>query len=413
VLFGLVATIGLVAWLHRPETAVLPGRPGGPTSASGDTSDVRGDAAAALLDRLVAALRSGPAARVQALAAPGDPAASRELAELRDNVHTLGIVGLSLRYVDEDPAALDPAEQQRLRGRGWLGDVQLAWRIGGWDGRDSRLEVAMTFVQTARGAAFVSARDDASRAAPLWLLSRVRAQHSGRALAVTTADVSPRRFLGLADQAVVDVRKVLPRWRGRLVVEVPADQEELDRTLGAQPNAYDGIAAVTTTVDGSRVPEAPTHIFVNPGVFDPLGPHGSQIVMSHEATHVATDAAVSSMPTWLLEGFADFVALDHVDLPVSVTASQVLALVRKQGAPRQLPDQQAFDNENKTLGATYESAWLACRLLGQKYGEKRLIAFYRASDRDGSTSRTFHTVLGTDQARFTRQWRAYLGRLAG
>ena len=32
--------------------------------------------------------------------------------------------------------------------------------------------------------------------------------------------------------------------------------------------------------------------------------------MSHEATHVATDATFASMPTWLLEGFADFVALD-------------------------------------------------------------------------------------------------------
>ena len=55
---------------------------------------------------------------------------------------------------------------------------------------------------------------------------------------------------------------------------------------------------------------------MNPPVFEPLGPQGAQIVMSHEAAHVATDAAASSMPTWLLEGFADYVALAHVDLPV-------------------------------------------------------------------------------------------------
>jgi hypothetical protein len=347
------------------------------------------------------------------LAAPGDPAAARELADLEDNVRTLGIVGLSLRYVDEDAGALDAGEDQRLGGRGWVGDVQLAWRFGGWDRRDSRMEVSMTFEQTAHGAAFVSAREDHGHAAPLWLLAKVRAQHSGRALVLTTGQVSPHRFLGLADQAVVDVRKVLPRWTGRLVVEVPADQEQLARVLGAQADQYGAIAAVTTTVDGSRVAHAPTHIFVNPPVFDPLGPHGSQIVMSHEATHVATDAAVSSMPTWLLEGFADFVALDHVDLPVSVTASQILAIVRKHGPPRTLPDQQAFDDENKTLGATYEAAWLACRLLGQKYGEKRLISFYRASQRAGSTTVPFGTVLGTSQATFTRQWRAYLDRLAG
>ena len=72
------------------------------------------------------------------------------------------------------------------------------------------------------------------------------------------------RFSALADQAVVDVRKVLTSWRGRLVVEVPDDEEELGRVLGSEPGAYGGIAAVTTTADGSLTPDAPVHIFVNP-----------------------------------------------------------------------------------------------------------------------------------------------------
>jgi hypothetical protein len=221
------------------------------------------------------------------------------------------------------------------------------------------------------------------------------------------------RFAHLADQAVVDVRKVLTRWRGRLVVEVPADQTELTRVLGAQSGDYAEIAAVTTTVDRSTTPTAPVHIFVNPPVFDPLGARGSQIVMSHEATHVATGAALSDMPTWLLEGFADYVALDHVDLPVSVTASQILGQVRRRGAPAHLPGAEEFDGQNKRLGASYESAWLACRLLGRTYGERRLVAFYRTSDRDSSTGTAFRTVLGTDQQAFTRAWRKDLRRLAG
>ena len=231
---------------------------------------------------------------------------------------------------------------------------------------------------------------------------------------VVTAGTGARaRFSRLADRAVTDVRKVLPAWRGRLVVEVPRDERGLGHVLGAEPDDYSGIAAVTTTVDGSVNPQSPVHIFVNPRVFDPLGPQGSQIVMSHEATHVATGAAVSKMPTWLLEGFADFVALDHVDLPVSVTASQALASVRKKGPPAQLPGADAFDPKNTTLGASYEAAWLACRLLGERYGEKKLIAFYRAANQAGSTTGPFRTVLGTDQASFTRAWRAYLRSLAG
>jgi hypothetical protein len=151
---------------------------------------------------------------------------------------------------------------------------------------------------------------------------------------------------------------------------------------------------------------------VNPRVFDPLGPRGSQIVMSHEATHVATGGALSTLPVWLLEGFADYVALAHADLPVSRTASQILAQVRRRGVPSRLPGAAQFASDNPALGASYESAWLACRLLAQEYGERRLIAFYRASDRASSTTAAFRTVLGTDQAAFTRAWRSDLRALA-
>jgi hypothetical protein len=285
--------------------------------------------------------------------------------------------------------------------------------VRGFDTAVSRREVALTLVEVARGAGFVSARTDAGQAAPLWLLDRISVRRTQQSLVVLAGNGNPGRFSSLADQAVVDVRKVLPDWRGRLVVEVPEGEQEFGRVLGTPPGSYGGIAAVTTTADGSLSPDAPVHIFVNQKVFDPLGPRGSQIVMSHEATHVATGAAVSTMPSWLLEGFADYVALDHVHLPVSVTASQILARVRKDGPPSRLPGRTEFDPQNQALGASYESAWLACRLLADKYGERQLIRFYRAADRDGSTVQPFRTLLHTDQQAFTRSWRAYLRRLAG
>ena len=349
---------------------------------------------------------------MRVLAAPGDPDAARELTTLRANIHTLGIQDLSLRYVDEDEGRLTADQQRTFGDRAWVGDVQLGWRLGGFDAHDSRMEVPLTFVETSKGAAFVSARGTSGDAVPLWMLQDVVARRTSRSLVLAGRGDHPARLSQLADRAVTDVRKVLPGWRGRLVVEVPGDEQELSRTLGSEPGTYGGIAAVTTTVDGSLSPDAPVHIFVNPHVFDPLGPRGSQIVMSHEATHVATGAAISSMPTWLLEGFADYVALAHVDLPVSVTASQILAEVRTDGPPAHLPGKTEFDPRNKALGASYEAAWLACRLLGEKYGEKKLIAFYRASDSAGSTAGPFDTLLRTDQRAFTRSWRDYLRRLA-
>jgi hypothetical protein len=219
-------------------------------------------------------------------------------------------------------------------------------------------------------------------------------------------------FAALADEAVSDVKQVLPGWRGKLVVEVPRNRGQLDHMLDAKESTYDAIAAVTTTVDGSLGSTSPTHIMVNPGVFDGLGEEGSQIVMSHEATHVATDAATTSLPMWLLEGFADYVALAHVDLPVSVTASQILAEVRRDGPPRTLPGENEFDPSSKTLGTSYESAWLACRLLAEEYGEDALIDFYRAVADGRSADQAFSQVLGTDERSFTRRWRSYLRELA-
>jgi hypothetical protein len=412
-----VGVVGVLALVGGPQDAVLPER-ASPSSTGGpdgtpDESDLRGDRARTLLSGLTDALERGSAADVRALAAPGDRAAAGELEALRANVRSMRITDLSMRYVDEDGGRVADQQQRRYGDRAWVADVQLGWRVQGFDPAVSEREVALTLADTKAGAAFVSARSDSGKAAPLWLLDRLAVRRTGRSLVALAGNGDVNRFSTLADQAVVDVRKVLPGWRGRLVVEVPGDAPELGRVLGTTPGAYGGIAAVTTTADGSTSPDAPVHIFVNPQVFDPLGPRGSQIVMSHEATHVATGAAVSTMPTWLLEGFADFVALDHVDLPVSVTASQILARVRKDGPPSRLPGKTEFDPQNQALGASYESAWLACRLLGERYGERRLIAFYRAADRDGSTVEPFRTLLGTDQQAFTRSWRSYLRRLAG
>jgi hypothetical protein len=411
----LTVVVGAYLLFRGPEKAVLPS-PQPSSSASGNAvqgTDSRADDASALLAKLVEALRDGSPADVRALAAPGDRSAADELATLRHNVRALGLTGLSMRYVDEDDGRLTDEQQRRYGDRAWVADVQLGWRVDGFDVHDSHLEVPLTLVESRRGAAFLSSRADVGEPTPLWLLQRVDVRRTGRSLVAVAGDASASRYSGLADQAVADVHEVLPAWRGRLVVEVPSDEQQLGRVLGSDSGSYGGIAAVTTTVDGSISPRAPVHIFVNPRVFDPLGARGSQIVMSHEATHVATGAAVSSMPTWLLEGFADFVALDHVELPVSVTASQILARVRKSGPPANLPGKTEFDPENRALGASYESAWLACRLLADRYGEKRLIAFYRASDRDDSTTAAFRDLLGTDEPAFTRAWQGYLRKLAG
>jgi hypothetical protein len=273
------------------------------------------------------------------------------------------------------------------------------------------MEVSFTFSQTPKGVAWVSAGDQGD-ATPLWLLTELSVHKGPRALVMVAKGTQLDEFADLADQAVVDVKRVLPRWRGKLVVEVPDSQAQLNELLGTEPDAYDAIAAVTSTVDGSVSTSSPAHIFVNPSVFDGLGRTGSQIVISHEATHVATNAATSSMDMWLLEGFADYVALAGVDLPVSVTASQILGKVRQDGAPRHLPGAREFNPEGRALGASYESAWLACRFIGEKYGQRKLIAFYDQVNHGQPMDQAFRRVLATSRSAFTNDWRGYLRRLA-
>lgn len=389
-----------------PETAVLPSTP------SEGAAAAREDAAAELLLELVAGLQDGDRAGLRELAAPTRQA-RREVGDLVANVRSLGIVDLSMRYLDENEGRSVGGLPPRLREKAWVGDVELSWRLADHDESPATLEVGLGFLETQGGAAFVSARGDWDRQTPLWLLHRLAVVESQRTLvmAATRAEAA-REYGAMARRAVRDVARVLPAWRGSVVVAVPRSQEALTRVL-ASSSSYGGIAAVTAPVDGSLAASAPTRIFVNPAVFDPLGEQGAQIVISHEAAHVATDAAISTMPTWLLEGFADYVALAHVDLPVEVTASQILARVRSHGPPRRLPSEADFESENRHLGASYEAAWLACRLIEEQYGERRLVAFYEQADRDGGTDAAFRDVLGTTQRELTAAWRAELRELAG
>ena len=91
-------------------------------------------------------------------------------------------------------------------------------------------------------------------------------------------------------------------------------------------------------------------VFVNPTVFGRLKERGAQVVMSHEATHVATGATFASMPTWLQEGFADFVALDGAGVPVELAARQILDRIRKEGLPRRLPTSRGPGPERQRAG---------------------------------------------------------------
>ena len=318
-----------------------------------------------------------------------------------DNARELGIRDFSLRYLVEDDAALAAGSDT------WVADVATTWRFTGYDDAAAATDVSVTFRQVGE-AAVIEAVGGHGRRSPLWLVGPVEVRRTSDTLVIAGAGVDADAYARVARRAVPAVRRVLRDWRGGLVVEVAPTAKAMDEELDAEPGEYAQIAAVTTTPDGSTSANAPVHVFVNPEVFGALLPTGAQVVMSHEATHVATRAVSTAMPLWLVEGFADYVALLDVDLPLSQTAGQIATVVRRDGLPRQLPTDDEFDTRTTHLGASYEAAWLACRTLAELGGQRRVVAFYRAVAQGGQVAAELQRIFGISEASFTEAWRTRL-----
>ena len=322
------------------------------------------------------------------------------------NAEALDVADFTLRYVDETSAtSADGA---------WTAAVDMTWRFAGYDREPVREEVLVGFDASGEGATLTSI-GGGDRRTPLWLTTPLEVRAGDDALVLTAGSAEQAdRLAAQAAAAVPAVRAVLPAWPGGLVVEVPGSAEDLDALLAADPGTYANIAAVSATVDGTLTPTSPAHVFVNPDLFGGLGPEGEQVVITHEATHIATSAPVTGgVPLWLLEGFADYVALRDTDLPMSKTAGQVIAQVRADGIPDALPGPDEFDAGATHLGAAYEAAWVACLVVADLAGEEALVRVYDDVSGGADVDESLRSSAGIDVQELTRRWQVRLESLAG
>ncbi len=329
------------------------------------------------------------------------------------NLQALGAAVHSTRYVEAEIGGLPLQQQRRLGGASWTADVELSWRLPDFDEQDALTTLTYTFVRRGETAYVVEVEPATGARRPVWLLGPLVVRRSERTLVAATTLAQAVRLDRLLREAADDVASVVSDWRGGLVAYVPASVEQFESVLAATPGAYDGIAAVTTTVDGSPRVDAPVAIAVNPAVFGKIGPVGAQVVITHESTHVATDVAAVQVPLWVAEGFADHVAVGSVDVPLSVSAGAVIRDIRRNGLPRALPSDAAFMSAHGNLEVYYEQARLAVDLIAKRYGEARLLAFYeRAVAAPHQVGTALRAELGTTRAELTGQWRRYLKAIA-
>lgn len=387
---------GLLLWRGLDDDTYV-----APAPEDQPTSTIDSGVASETLRQFEAALVTGDGDAAAALGANDEAAAVLTAAVA--NAEELDLDDLGFRYLSETDAPMGSGS--------WSAEVELTWRIDEFDGQAAaRAPVVVGFADHGASIASVGSR---SGLTPLWLQGPLAIRTGGGALVMAAADVDVAAYHQQARVAVTETRETFG-GAPRLVVEVPATMSSLDRTIGSDPGTYDSIAAVTTGADGSVVPGTPLHVFINPEVYGGLDDIAAQVVMTHEAVHVVTEAPFGrSVPLWLLEGFADFVALGDVDLPVERTAAQIIEQVREEGVPDALPTRIDFDTSSGHLGAAYESAWQVCEVLADHGGQDALVAMYDAalagSDLDAELEQRF----GWTEADLLAAWQARLRSLAG
>ena len=223
-----------------------------------------------------------------------------------------------------------------------------------------------------------------------------------------------RNYAEAADIGVRDVTKLWGRqWQQQVLVIAPGTTATMASLLGRTTREYRQIAAVTTAeLGGGASISRGDRVFINPEAFAQLGPQGRTIVLRHEITHVATLAAArDNMPTWLEEGFADYIGYRGSGVSDGAIVAELTRYVADGGRPRTLPSDEDYVGTNPHLVEAYEESWLAARMVADTYGSARLVRLYRAVHQDTAASPSdgvdmaFRDVLGVSFDQFTRQWR--------
>ena len=391
--------LAAVLLLRDPRHEVDPG--------SVDVPRASPAAATAVLQDFVAAVDARDTESLVTLAPDGDLDAATLLDAIGGNVAALDLRGVTARYVDQTGTVAADGS--------WTGVVELTWQLGTYDAGPSSADVPVAFASSGDGlgiAGIGGGGADGPGRVPLWLRGELAVSRSPDVLVLDEGSQADADAVAArVERGVGVVRRVLPGWSAPVVVEVPASAADLDETLGADPGTYAAIAAVTTTA-GTAGDAAPVHVFVNPEVTAGLRRAGAQVVMSHELVHVATDAASAPGEPWLVEGFADYVALRDVDLPEATTLGRAIDLVRRDGVPQALPAAADFDTRAADLQARYEQAWLACRIVAERLGEQGLVDVYDATAGGAPVGRVLARA-GLPLPELTRRWRTRLQDLAG
>ena len=316
-------------------------------------------------------------------------------------------------------ANLSASRRAALGPDAWVQSVTVSWALPD-EARTAEEDVWLTFVDEPAvdgGAPTLRLAGDtdgpgAGSPAPIWWQQPVHLKRDGATMLLDADDHTA--WLGQASSARRAVRKrigVADRDPGgSLVVEIPQSRTAFERTLGVPSTSYGQVAAAAWPM-GTDTSTAPIHVVVNPEATARLSELGREVLLTHEAVHVATRSPGSPAPTWLVEGYADRIA--YRAHPASRCAREeggARRRTRARGAAG-LARRGRLRPQAADLDLGYDLAWTAARSIAMAYGDDALNRFYAAVDGGASLAEAAEKI-GTTEKQLRQRWRADLGDLA-
>lgn len=389
-----------------------------PTGSSRLIPEERAARAQLTLDTWATAVQTHDEPSFQSLVASPDPAFASRSATLWATLDGLPLTTFTPTLASRTSPL--SAERQTLLGPdAWVQQTMVTWRLAG-ETESATHRIWLTFVPVGDAVRLAGATDGdtggyTAGPQPLWWIGPVTAATARGSIALVSGHDSESAAQASiwAKRAAAAAREVATRvdpdrrWSRRLVIEVPRDQTAFERVLGVTPGSYASIAAVAWP-EGADPAKAALRIIVNPGLVEPLTDEGLAILLTHEATHVATRSAASAAPVWLVEGYADAIAYDAHPSTVKTAAAVAWDDVTRNGPPSSLPSDADFGPGAAGLNLTYARAWLACRYVVESSSRTDLNLLYEAVDGGMRIDAALQSVLGVDETTFVRRWRIWL-----
>jgi hypothetical protein len=314
---------------------------------------------------------------------------------------------------------------------GWTARLRLAYRLRGFDRNEVAYTEYLTFDQR-QGVGWVVSGDGMAHGLrddpQIWngvSLTVVRGKHS---IVLGEGDAGTGQGSGTRTGELRDIARRLDAgvgvvsgvvgdgWARQVVALAPATEQKAEELAGDVRNLGDIAALATVTGDAGDQNAGEDRVVITPTAFGRLNALGRRVVLTHELVHVAMGGARDSRtPMWLIEGLADYVGYKGTGVSTQAAARELAGIIGSGDVPASPPGRSDFGGSGERLSAAYEEAWLACRMIVERYGEDRLVRLYRTAQAGpGDTGdprieeRALRTVLGIGSSQFDVQWRTYV-----